>query len=66
MKVILHSDKDLVGQARAAEYALGQREKDWPSHVGVRLNGRFYGVQFNKTSVSVFPQPNPLLTGEYK
>ncbi len=56
MKVILHSDKDVLGMARAAEYALSQRETDWSQKVGVRVCGRYYGIRFNKTSLAVYPQ----------
>jgi hypothetical protein len=55
-KVVLHSDKDIVEQAKAAEYALGHRTKDWSSLVGVRVNGRYYGIKFNRTSIAVYPQ----------
>jgi hypothetical protein len=61
MKVILHGIDDLTGMAKAAEsamaYEAGHRSTDGTDKLkdmGLRRDGKYYSVRFNKASVSVW------------
>jgi len=61
MRIILHGIDDLAGMAKAAEsamaYEAGHRSTDGTGKLkdlGLRLDGKFYSVRFNKDSVSVW------------
>lgn len=61
MKIILHGIDNLAGMAKAAEsamaYEAGQRSNDGTdklTDLGLRVDGRYYIVRFNKSSVSVW------------
>ncbi len=61
MKVILNGIDDLPGMVKAAEramaYEAGHRSKDGTDKLkdmGLRVDGKYYAVRFNKSSVSVW------------
>lgn len=61
MKIILHGTVDVSGMAKAAEQAMvyeaGHRSGDGTDKLkdmGLRVDGRYYSVRFNKSSVSVW------------
>lgn len=59
MKIILHGIVDLAGMAKAAERAMYYKSThkdgtDKLKHMGVKVDEKFYGVSFNKASVSVW------------
>lgn len=58
MRIILQSADDILRQARAAEIAL----TEFPGNskqavIGVEVDGGWFGIRWNKDSVSVYPQP---------
>lgn len=61
MNIILHGILDVHGMAKAAEQAMayeaGHRSKDDNDKLkdmGLRVDGKYYSVRFNKSSVSVW------------
>lgn len=61
MKVILHGHENLSGKAKAAEramaYEAGHRSADGTDKLkdmGLRIEGKYYSVRFNKASVAVW------------
>ncbi len=59
MKVIITDDKDLEGcvsaYRRAILYAINH--PDWrKDRIGIYINNKCYGVQWNKNSITVVPQ----------
>lgn len=61
MKIILHGISDLSGMLKAAEsamsYEAGHRSSDGTDKLkdlGLRIEGKFYSIRFNKASVSVW------------
>jgi hypothetical protein len=61
MNIILHGIDDLPGMAKAAEsamaYEAGHRSKDGTDklkNLGLRVDGKYYSVAFNKASISVW------------
>lgn len=56
-RVILRGTRDLSAQASAAELAMGHNPEAKPGTIiGIRRYGMFFGVRWNKNSVSVYPQ----------
>jgi len=61
MNVILHGIVDLAGMAKAAEQAMayeaGARSVDGTDKIkdmGLRVDGKYYAVRFNRTAISVW------------
>lgn len=61
MNVILHGTVDIPGMAKAAEQAMayeaGHRSADGTDKLkdmGVRVDGKYYAVRFNRTAISVW------------
>jgi hypothetical protein len=61
MNVILHGTIDISGMAKAAEQAMayeaGHRSVDGTDKLkdmGLRVDGKYYSVRFNRTAISVW------------